>query len=495
MKELSIKASFKIALRSKWVARIITILLSAFSFALFAIASTGFLYNRMDYYAQSLYNEFQSGIVPFIGFNSFLHNSNTNDYRIDQEMITHIKKETNISAYIYGLNTAVPFRFSKYAKNAYIGDPEWFNKIDHSASIDFWFGNDSTYNEFGFQLLAGRYPQNEYEVALSKQHFEFFTKAGGYYDISDRYKLVTDGKLEDGSQPWEDQLVMGPYDDGYWFDNISDFDLSTAVPINCYEDLLGKEFLCYGTTESGEQDLKTIYKMKVVGVTDVKVGYGRIQLSEKWLEAYHQEVQYMVARPKEITKELARACIDLTFDLAEDYEQKTGNHNFNDRFMVGEKSAVGLIRNNDMFGSFNDENAIQLIGIFAGLFLGIFAVLLNGHVITASLELKRKQVGVLRSMGASEKSVRRIFMLEALFIGLCAFLVALGLSIGAHFGFLKPALTSNEYNTCPLIYNGWTVLLLAVISIGVPLLCSLLPLKKFFKKPIVENISGNSSQK
>ena len=41
------------------------------------------------------------------------------------------------------------------------------------------------------------------------------------------------------------------------------------------------------------------------------------------------------------------------------------------------------------------------------------------------------------------------------------------------------------------VFTGWTVLILAGLSFGVPILCSLVPLRKFLKKSIVDNISGN----
>ncbi len=508
MRGLSLKTSFKIALRGKWVTRVITILLSAFSFALVALASTGLLYNRTEYYITSYQYFLQNS--RYVSFNcGSSSNEYYKEYRLDDNMIKHITDETKLS-FVYSYTDSGQllylFNYFKYAKNGYIGDREWLQKIETTAHNGFWFGNESSYNSLGFKVLAGRYPQNEYEVALSEQHFDFFTKAGGYFDITDRYKLVIDGKLEDGSRPWVGNYpypdAVAPPQDGYWFDNVTEYDLSTAVPITCYEDLLGKEFLCYGTTESGERDLQTVYKMKVVGIVNTEDGgekdnsdehrvNGRILLSEKWLKANHQKVQYMTAHAPEITKSFAKTCVDLSFKLADDYMQKIGAVKYDRAFLVGAHSFDSLYRDHEM----NDETLMEIVFGGAGLFFGIFAVLLNGHMITVSLELKRKQVGVLRSMGASEKSVRRIFMLEALFIGLCSFTVALGISLGVYYGWLKSLMIMNAFNACAMIYNGWTVLFLAVISIGVPLLCALLPLKKFFKKPIVENISGNSSQK
>ena len=44
-----IKLAYQFIIRGKWTMKIITVLLSAFSFTLFALASTAFTYNERDY--------------------------------------------------------------------------------------------------------------------------------------------------------------------------------------------------------------------------------------------------------------------------------------------------------------------------------------------------------------------------------------------------------------------------------------------------------------
>ena len=482
MRGLSLKTSFKIALRGKWVTRVITILLSAFSFALVAIASTGFLFNRTNFYEKAYRYYFQN-TSPFVSF--IVNNEKLFGSGFSEEWIKKIEEETNLP-YLYDSSLLMDSNVHKY-----INEYDKIYESDKTSGT--WFGNERSYNAVGFQVLAGRYPQNEYEVALSEQHYDLFVRGGGYVNVTERYKKVVDGKLEDGSR-----LPGGTTEHGYWFDFVNEYD-EPVIAVTKPEDLIGKELVCYGDPQTGDYMAQSIYKMKIVGVIDTKskeyADFGRairidsrLLLSEKWLQVFRQEVKSISARPQDV-KSFSKSCVALSIKMAEDYQEKT-NESIG-KNLVGERLFHFLTRDDNLSG----ENLLQLVCGVAGVFFGIFAALLNGHLIAASLELKRKQVGVLRSMGASEKSVRRIFMLEALFIGLCSFTVALGISLGVYYGWLKSLMIMNAFNACAMIYNGWTVLFLAVISLGVPVLCSLLPLKKFFKKPIVDNISGSSSQK
>ena len=101
---------------------------------------------------------------------------------------------------------------------------------------------------------------------------------------------------------------------------------------------------------------------------------------------------------------------------------------------------------------------------------------------------------MLRALGANEADVKRIVLFEALFVAICSFLLALLLSLGVFYGGLQPLTYMAQFGVSMLNFTGWNVLILAVLSFGVPILCSLVPLKRFLQKPIVDNISGNLSK-
>ena len=53
----------------------------------------------------------------------------------------------------------------------------------------------------------------------------------------------------------------------------------------------------------------------------------------------------------------------------------------------------------------------------------------------------------------------------------------------------------DQYGFSRLILNGWNILFLAGLSFIVPFLCTIVPIKKFLKQSIVDNISGNLSKR
>ena len=54
---------------------------------------------------------------------------------------------------------------------------------------------------------------------------------------------------------------------------------------------------------------------------------------------------------------------------------------------------------------------------------------------------------------------------------------------------------AEAYKICILQLNGWNILILLALSFLVPLLCTVMPLRRFLKKPIVDNITGNRERK
>ena len=97
---------------------------------------------------------------------------------------------------------------------------------------------------------------------------------------------------------------------------------------------------------------------------------------------------------------------------------------------------------------------------------------------------------MLRALGAGEADVRRIVLFEVLIVAICSFALALLLSIGVFYGFFYELFYIEQYGIAKLNFKGWNVLILAVFSFAVPLLSSLVPLRRFLKKPIVDNITG-----
>lgn len=180
----------------------------------------------------------------------------------------------------------------------------------------------------------------------------------------------------------------------------------------------------------------------------------------------------------------ARELVSLTQELLEEYLQE---HSVVSNVRLGAAPVSDLI---DPSPQFNDEFSILVIGLGAGVLFGVFSVLLCWHLTTSSLNLKKRKIGVLRALGAGDADVKRIVLFEALIVAICSFALALLLSLGVFYGSLQPLTYMAQFGVSMLNFTGWNVLILAALSFTVPLLSTLVPLKKFLKKPVVENITG-----
>ena len=143
----------------------------------------------------------------------------------------------------------------------------------------------------------------------------------------------------------------------------------------------------------------------------------------------------------------------------------------------------------------DEKNVLLAFGAAAGLLFGIVSVLLCWHLMTSTLALQRIKIGILRSMGAGEADVIRIILIEALLVAVCSFLRGLIFTLAGYYWVLYPLFYIKIYDVCPLVLNGWNILFLAGLSFIVPFLCTIVPIKKFLKQSIVDNISGNLSKR
>ena len=190
--------------------------------------------------------------------------------------------------------------------------------------------------------------------------------------------------------------------------------------------------------------------------------------------------------------DLARTCVDLSLEMLDEYlEQYPDLDEYNVRvgvFPITDFVDVTIITSYKFWGH---KNSIIFIGAVAGGFFGIFAALLCWHQMTSMLAVQRIKIGILRSLGAGEKDVVKIVLLFAAILSFFTFLLAIGFTLAGYYGFLYPAFYTPKYGVSEFVLNGWNFLVLAGLSFGVPLLCSVVPLRKFLKKSIVDNISGN----
>ena len=112
--------------------------------------------------------------------------------------------------------------------------------------------------------------------------------------------------------------------------------------------------------------------------------------------------------------------VDLVFELPDsnDSIQRLFNKLVNDGYEVGEVVNVG----------YSIKEMIDEIGpafIYVAIFFSVFAFLIVYNFISSSVKARRKEIGVLRSMGARNNDVIRIFGSEIVIMSIIIFVISL----------------------------------------------------------------------
>ena len=499
--------SLRLAMQGKVITKVLTVFLCAFSFALFALSSTGYMYDQVDFLTRSFLT-LQKVHTPGILFSHF--DNYAQSWLFPTERIDYIEQETGLD-FVYCFLNAEDSVYRFYA--------EYETESSERMNETILSGSAATYEDCGFQLMAGRYPEADDEIVITLSRFQDFQKLGYAYNdyhfvhirdgvvLSDvpysyQYSSTGDRFIEihsgRGSVP-----VPGDYT-GYVYVEFKE--RGEPEEIRTYDDIIGKKIICFGDPQTGSLGEENIYDATIVGVADDSEAHCNIYTlrqvslrSESWRETFapsvQDDVECLAAGPTD-DYDLARSCVEVTLNMIENYEKEHPE-------AVAAQDTVGVepihtFINHAPMSSvrfWDETNTVTTAGTGGGLLFGIIAVLLCWHLMTSTLALQRIKIGILRSLGAGEADVVRIILIEALLVSVCSFLLGLIFTLAGYYWVLYPLFYIKIYGVCPLILNGWNILFLAGLSFIVPFLCTIVPTKKFLKQSIVDNISGNLSKR
>ncbi|MBQ2998972.1 MAG: ABC transporter ATP-binding protein/permease [Clostridia bacterium] len=138
--------------------------------------------------------------------------------------------------------------------------------------------------------------------------------------------------------------------------------------------------------------------------------------------------------------------------------------------------------------SFNDfiEVGAQVF-LYVGIGFAVFSALLLMNFITISISYKKREIGILRAVGARSSDVFKIFFSEALIIALINFILSLGALIAAVLianGFMR----SQGINITLLNFGPRQVILMLLVSVSVALLATFLPVYRIAKRKPIDAI-------
>lgn len=162
------------------------------------------------------------------------------------------------------------------------------------------------------------------------------------------------------------------------------------------------------------------------------------------------------------------------------------------KHMISSKNGADFNMRNEAYDTlFNGAiiktiKQLQTIFLVGGFVMGIFAALMLLNFISSSISAKRKEIGILRAVGAGKSDVFKIFFTESLLLAVICFMLASVVAWGA--SMILNAELVKIFSTQLLEYGFVNVLLILVISMFISFAATLFPVIREAKKSPVEGI-------
>jgi ABC-type antimicrobial peptide transport system permease subunit len=140
----------------------------------------------------------------------------------------------------------------------------------------------------------------------------------------------------------------------------------------------------------------------------------------------------------------------------------------------------------ELYGFVSTISELAQIFLILGIVFGVFAGLMLANFITVSISAKKKDIGILRAVGARGRDVFKIFFSEAGIISAICFVLA---TIGAGIASIILNNSLSKITTISLLnFGAVNILLILGVSLVVSLLATIFPVRSASKKSPVESI-------
>lgn len=124
--------------------------------------------------------------------------------------------------------------------------------------------------------------------------------------------------------------------------------------------------------------------------------------------------------------------------------------------------------------------------LYAGIVLAVFSFLLMFNFISASITAKKKEIGILRAIGARSIDVFKIFFSEALIIALICIVLAMAGTLGACV--LINNVIIDAMHVALFVFTPLTAVMIIAVALVTAFLSTILPVARYSRKPPVESI-------
>jgi lipoprotein-releasing system permease protein len=156
---------------------------------------------------------------------------------------------------------------------------------------------------------------------------------------------------------------------------------------------------------------------------------------------------------------------------------------------TGYKSVAWQEAHEDLLNAFVIRNVIMYAVVGAILLVASFGIY---NIISTITHEKARDIAILKSLGLKERTVRTIFVLEALIIGLVGAVAgfALGYVLCLLLGSLEFKSPFMDTNRLPLAYNPWHYIIAAAVALASSFAAGYAPARKAARMHPVEIIRG-----
>ncbi len=498
---LSLKAAVGFWGKGSLISKILAVVLSAFSFAFFALATSGYTFTEEEFFVEAYLSQLQRspylvyyanirGIEGMKQFRPLLEDENVKLMGVIEDPI------------LFKPENFLPDFGEEFSKDP---DHQNFSYMRYPLC-----GSAEQCEFSNYSLLAGRYASSEDEVVIAKDYFEAFRK----YGYSDNRNLY---------EPYEDED-----DKGYiMYKFHTEAGANERQEINTYSDIIGKKVAAcddnfyldltivgvYDNTNFRKYDEDFYFDSCGANAQLTAGGNPVILLSDAFEKKYGDSgnsllrVNALMARVNDEMKQRssvkkivknALAIVDyclLNNTLKDDPyfgesyrdEDYTKRHIYDNSGMFGALKMIGPWDTSNSLWAGSASEAISVAAI--GCFLFAIAVILNASLITDVMYWNRKEIGVLRAIGYRKRSILKMIFISTLFLAFAIFVISSIITTGLYWGWFRETVTFNR-DYVRFIINGWTYLILFGMSVSVPILSAIIPIFIFFKRPIVENIKA-----
>jgi ABC-type lipoprotein export system ATPase subunit len=241
------------------------------------------------------------------------------------------------------------------------------------------------------------------------------------------------------------------------------------------------------TWEKGTEMEKTYRDYKVVGMfeggsMDLMICDGFYALYEAYAEeqGYPKEtiaphapgVYSFVIAPMPMDRAMIEKLVALTYTDGEDLKFVLQNQVMDTLYSFNEFIEIGA-----------------KVFLYVGLGFALFAALMMMNFISTSISYKRREIGILRAVGARSSDVFKIFFSEAAIIALITYVLSVGTTITATV-VVNTVLRNEGINVTLVNFGIRQVVLILLINIAVAALASFLPVWKIAKRNPIDAIKN-----